>query len=557
MNKKFKALIAVILTLITAVSLMSTAAAASVIEENNIPIVYVLGKVDVIYEDRDGLSDDPKNKVLYPVSIDDLDIVESLKTIMPAYAMAFMKEYGILPATEKEKLDAWDAYGMQLYGLIGDIWDDIAMDSNGNARGNTGIIWDWNKNYREKTGKNILTDMRDAYGRYDIYDYTFHYDWRTDMYSIAAQLNAYINDVLSATKSKKCVLISRCYGCNVVAAYIDKYGSSKIDTNILYCSTAAGSIVTSEMFSGKFQLSPEGMSNYLDGFLFGENQNLVTSLIAGNVNLGPESFDTLASIVNKIYTRVSHTTMPKTLVTSFASMPGYWSMVEDEFYNDAKEFVFGDEATGRYKKLVEKIDKYHYTITNNAADIFIKAHNNGMNYANIVKYGSNLAPMIEDCDLLSDGIVEVKNAGFGVTCGKIGDVFSTSYLKKAAKKDTLKYINAEATIDASTCIYPDYTWFAEGIDHFDFPKSVDRLLFAIARHKGQMNVFENVEFPQYMKYEGEGNLLTWAGGLYIDNSRDDTAGTLRKITGIFSMIRDIITRVFRVASAVGTLYSQK
>lgn len=558
MKRKLRAFIALILAVLTASSLMTTAAASYFSDE--LPIVYVLGKVDVIYEDKDGSSDDQNNKVIYPVSIDDLEIKGSLEKIMPAYAEAFGKEYGIISATEQEKLDAWENYGQALYGLIGDIWDDIAMDENGEPRDNSGIIWDWNKNYRDRADglitdevykanlKAILKDTVDVYGRYGLYDYTFHYDWRRDMYYTADQLNEYINNVLEVTGKKKCVLISRCYGCNVVAGYFDKYGTDKVETNIIYCSTAAGCVVTGEMFSGKFQLSSEGIANYLDGFLFGEDSNLISSIIAQNVKLGPETFSTFTSVVNKIYSRVSNTMMPKALITSFASMPGYWSMVSDNYYNQAKEFIFGDEASTTYRKLVEKIDYYHYSVTNNITKIFSDMKESGTNYANIVKYGSNLAPMVEDCDLIADGIVEVPSASLGATSGKNGETFSDVYMKMAQANDTLKYISPDATIDASTCLYPDYTWFAEGVEHFDFPESVDKLLLTIARYDGQMTVWDDDNFPQYSKYEGEGNLITWASNLYIENSRDETAGKIRYFSTLFNAIFGIIQKVFAAAS---------
>lgn len=558
MNKKLRAVIAVILAVITAASLFSVIASAGYFSEE-LPIVYVLGKVDVLYEDQDGDPNDQNNLTLYPVSIDDIDI-SVMGPILKSYGEAFSKEYLEATATEQDKLDAWDAYGNELYGLVGQIWAKIAMDENGDPRGNSGICWDWNKNYRDyhdgridlETYKErlydeeepILEEKQDVFGRYALYDYTFHYDWRRDMYSIAEQLNQYIDDVLEVTGKDKCVLISRCYGCNVVAAYLDEYGCDKVETNIIYCSTAAGSIVTSEMFSGNFQLSPEGMANYLDGFLFGEDQNLISSIIASNVELGPDSFDTIAGVVNKIYSRISHTMMPKTLITSFASMPGYWCMVEEAYYKDAKNFVFGDEQSGKYRKLVDKIDAYHYTVTNNAVDIFVDAHEKGMNYANITKYGTNLAPMIESYDYLADGIVEVPNASFGATAGLNSDRFDSAYLNNAIADGSIFYINDEATIDASTCVYPDYTWFAEGIDHFDFPESVDKLLIAISRFDGQMTVFDDPNFPQFTKYKGEGNLLTWAGGLYINNSRDATAALLKRLIGIFSKIFSILGSIF-------------
>lgn len=564
MRKRIKAIIAIILSLIMLSSLFVNAVAAQFTQD--IPIVYVLGKVDVIYEDKDGKSYDKNNKTLYPISIDDVDLAKHLGDIMPTYVDAFSKEYGLRTATEQQKLDAWEKYALTIYNLIANLFSGVAMDEEGNPRGNSGIIWDWDQNYRKlrdglidedkykENLKGILRDTVSPYGTYGLYDYTFHYDWRLDMYHNAEFLNQYIEDVLEATGSDKCVLISRCYGCNLVAAYMDEYGCEKIDRNIIYCSTAEGSVVCGEMFSGKFNMNPDGMAAYMDDLFFGEGSGLFRSLVTGNITKENVKFDTFTSIVNKIYSRISNVMMPKALINTFASMPGYWSLVDDTYYSEAKDFVFGDIESPTYRRmLVDKIDAYHYSVTNNAKKIFSDACDKGMKYANIVKYGTQIAPMVESSDLLGDGIVEVPRASFGAQSVKVGETFSADYMRKAAADGTIKYISPDATIDASTCLNPDCTWFAENIDHFDFPKSVDELLLAISRFNGQMTIYDNRDFPQYRQYEGEGNILTWAGGLYVENSRDETAGTIRRILNAIAAFIRIFTMLLSSPNLLGKI----
>lgn len=598
MKRKVRAVIALILAVITAASLVTVAGAKVKTEE--IPIVYVLGKVDVIYENKDGKADDKKNKTLYPVSLESEDGEDSMMTklggALKMYANAFMKQYyqeindafgaKLMPAaTEEEQLAAWNEYGEELYKIIGSVYDKLALNSEtGEPKDNSGICWDWDQNFRnlqdgliteeeyrnnlynEETG--ILQDTMDSFGNYGLYDYTFHYDWRLDMYHNAEHLNQYINDVLEATGKDKCVLISRCYGCNLVAAYFDEYGYDKVETNIIYCSTAEGTIVASEMFSGNFKLSPDGMAQFMDDALFGSSgimKNALTGTLKDTIKgyLKGENFTTIAGIVNKIYDRVSDVVMPRTLINSFASMPGYWSLVSDNFYKNAtpedlaegidtyyeaaRRYVFGDEADTTYKKMTQKIDAYHYAVTINARDIYRDMKEvHGINYANIVKYGTQLAPMVESArDYIGDGIVEVPSASFGATSVAADEHFDSAYLREAERKGTLIYIDPDSTIDASTCMYPDYTWFANGIDHFDFPASVDELLIDIARFDGQMTVMDNPKFSQFTKYDGEGNLITWAGGLYLQNSRDDMAKMLRDI---LAEIMSYFETVFKIAA---------
>ncbi len=504
----------VILVALTAIPAFATVDANG----DALPIVYVIGKVDVIYKDKD----DPNSKVIYPTSLEgvSLDTLDELKDTF-LYAYSHNKD---------EK--AWDAYCDSMYKLIADMYADLTLGPDGEPTDNSGIIWDW---------KSDLKDTKEN-GVYGLEDYMFHYDWRRDMFYNAELLNEYINAVLEVTNSEKCVLISRCYGCNLVGAYMQEYGSDKIDTNILYCSTANGSIVCSEMFCGNIEINPEGLGQYIEE-LFGVNP--ILEMFGKMFNSNEITGQLLSTFVNTIYAKIADRLMPRSLISSFASMPGYWSMVSEEYFVQAKEFVFGDD-TETYSKLIEKIDYYHYAVLRNIERIMTNAHKNGMKYANITKYGSQIVPAIKDCDYIGDGIVEVPSASLGAKSVKRGEAFTADYLNNAVKNGTIDYISSDYMIDASTALYPDYTWFAEGVEHFDFPQSVNKLLLAIARYDGpgQMDVNSNPEFPQFRSYDGEGNLLTWAMNGYLNNSTDSLARLMNKLVSFFSFISAIFSAIF-------------
>lgn len=479
-----------------------------------LPIVYVIGKVDTIYKDKN----DPNSKVIYPVSLENID-AKKFETLAETFAYAYSH-------TNNEK--AWDDYCDAMYDIINDMFSELALNQNGVPKDNSGIIWNWKSN---------LKDTKEN-GVYGLYDYTFHYDWRLDMFSNAKLLDEYINAVLKVTGAKKCVLVSRCYGCNLVAAYFQKYGSSKIDTNILYCSTAMGSVVCGEMFSGKIKLNAEGVGQYVDE-LFGINP--ITAILGKMFTNSEFGVKLTSSFVNAIYAKICDRLMPKSLITSFASMPGYWSMVGTEYFNKARNYVFGksgSEDRVTYAKMVSKITNYYVKVTKNVKQIFQDAYLNGTKYANITKYGNQIVPAIESCDYIGDGIVEVPSASLGATSVSRNETFSNDYINSALAFGSYKYISPGYNIDASTALFPDYTWFAEGVEHFDFPESVDRLILAIARYNGpgQMDVNTMSEFPQYAKYASEGNMMTWATDGYLSNSTDSLAKIINLILKVVSLI---------------------
>ena len=513
-KKIISAVMAVILVALTAVPAFATVDANG----DALPIVYVIGKVDVIYKDKS----DPNSKVIYPVSLDDVDS-KKFETLAKTFAYAY---------THNQNEAAWDAYCDAMYDIISGVYADLTLNENGEPKDNSGIIWNW---------KSDLKDTKES-GVYGLYDYTFHYDWRLDMFHNAELLNEYINAVLEVTGARKCVLISRCYGCNLVGAYLQEYGSDKIDTNVLYCSTARGSVVCGEMFSGNIKLNPEGIQEYIKE-MFGIDP--VMAILGEYIANYETTIKITSKVVNAVYAKICDRVMPRSLISSFASMPGYWSMVSTEYYAKAKSFVFGNQ-TEKYSKLIDKIDYYHYTVFDNIDNIVVNSSRTGTKYAIITKYGNQIVPAIESCDYVGDGIVEVPSASFGARSVKRGESFSTEYLNNAVKNGTLDYISPDYMIDASTALFPETTWFTEGVEHFDFPKSVDRLLLAIARYDGpgQMTVDTDPEFPRYAKYEGEGNMMTWALGGYLKNSTDATAKLLKSVLTVFNVLITIINALF-------------
>lgn len=526
MNKRVKKLLSAFISAVMLFTVMLPAFA----KEESLPIVYVLGKIDVIKADKD----DPNSKTIYPVSLENIDGIAAIKNLSVPLGIALVEELKeeLGFDYDAERMDeAWSDYARALYNEIAGLFSEIALGEDGEPKDNSGILSNW-RTYP-------LEDKRNSDGSYDLYAYEFHYDWRLDMFHNAEILSDYINEVLQVTGKKKCILVSRCYGCNLVSAYLKEYGCDKIDTNIFYCSTALGAVVCGEMFCGKMKLNAEGMDRYLDDLL---GVNPILAILGAGLRQSNFS-GSVSSVFNMVYKKISETMMPDTLRNTFASMPGYWSLVGEEYYEEAKDYVFAKNSNSFF---IDKIDAYHYGVMDDIEDIIVEAVNGGMKYANITKYGNQIAPIIENSDYIGDGIVEVPSASFGAKSVRTNEQFTSDYLNEAVRKGTIRYVSPDYKIDASTCLYPDYTWFTEGVEHFDFPESVDKLIMAIANFGGQMTVDSDKNFPQYMRYSSSGNLLTWAGGLYFENSSDSIVALLRVIYSYFELVFASIRAIFRI-----------
>lgn len=537
MKREFKSIISVLLVVLMLIPMGMIAFAETATENDSIitedeflategeiyPIVYVIGKVDTIYK----VKGDKSSPTIYPPSMDNLDTSVITEKLVPALSNALANEI----KDDQETADEyWAEYGDSLYEIVVDIFSELSLDENGEASDGSGIVWDWPEKPLYDTKKG---------GKYGLYDYTFHYDWRLDMYHNAEILDQYIDEVLEVTGAEKCVLISRCYGCNLVTTYLQAYGYDAVDNCILYCSTATGSIVCSEVFSGRVNVNAEGLDYYLADLFGGTNP--IKDLIGDSMNQYVGEIGTWS--VNKILEKVGDNVIPRALMETFGTMPGYWSMVDDDHYNLAKAFAFRNDPVKeeKYENLIAKIDYYHYSTQVNVEDILLDAFNNGMRYANITKYGSQLVPVIEDQDFLGDSIVEVEKASLGATATKYKESFSEEYIANAPYGGF--YISPEKQIDASTALVPDCTWFVKGIDHFSFPECVDELLLAIARYDGQMSIFSYGNFPQYLEFEDDENLLDYGSDKFLE-SNSQFATILKTVISFIQVIIGFITSLF-------------
>lgn len=537
MKKSIKSFISVLLVIIMLASMgvivFAETDADKVITEDEYyvtegeiyPIVYVIGKVDTIYK----VKGDKSSPTVYPPSLDNLNLESIVSDILPAVSKATAAELANDQATADKH---WAEYGDGLYEIVVDLFSGLALDENGEASDGSGIAWEW--------PETRLYDMKKN-GKYGIYDYTFHYDWRLDMYHNAEILDQYIDEVLEVTGAEKCVLISRCYGCNLVTAYLDQYGYDAVDNCILYCSTAIGSAVCSEVFSGRVNVNAEGLDYYLADLFGGTNP--IKALIGATADAFVGQIGTWS--VNKILEKVGDNVIPRALMETFGTMPGYWSMVDDAHYNIAKSFAFGNdkEKAKKYEKLIEKIDYYHYAALLRTEEIMLEGFNQGMRYANITKYGSQMVPVIEDHDFLGDSIVEVPSASLGATATKVRETFDDNYISNAAYGGF--YISPEKQIDASTALIPDCTWFIKGVDHFSFPEAVDELLLAIARYDGQMTIFSYGNFPQYLEYEDDDNVLDYGKDKLLE-SNSKFANILKTIISFVELIINIIFSILGI-----------
>ncbi len=476
-----------IISFILAAVIMSTAvvcvlpSAIASEDGTSIPVVHVVGTGTPLLR----INEEGVEETVYPLQIPEGYIDEKLDVFLPVFADAFFTQ-------------EWDEFCDVLYECVSPIFNQMALDKNGNVADGSFVDWGWSKE--------SLAHHKD--GTYSATEFMFHYDWRLDPMVTADTLRQYIEDVMEATETDKVALYGRCLGSNIVAAYMHKYDGEYVTEVIHYASAAYGATQCSKMFTGEAFLHADGIERFIYDIDLGL-EDYLTDLIQSLVTLLNKTYglDIACWAVNNVVQDIYLDIFPRIVGESYATFPAYWTMVSIEDYDRAMETMFYGKDVSEYAGLIEKIKYYHDNIRVPFEKDVKAFEERGIEFSNIVKYGKQSIPVTENSYELSDQLVTVRESSFGATTVEVGETFDANYIDKAIVNSTARYISPDKQIDASTCLAPDKTWFVKNIEHKHFPSVINGLVSDIVNNEN-FTVDSNPEYPQFLVYDEEADTLS-------------------------------------------------
>ncbi|MBQ7117531.1 MAG: hypothetical protein IJN88_04910 [Clostridia bacterium] len=400
--------------------------------------------------------------------------------------------------------DNWDPYYDALEKEIGELFTEARYDENGENWNGTDV----SKAVRQQMVDNLKRDTKKIYSHksYGAYDYQFWYDWRQDPLKTADELHEYIQGVKKITGSEKVSLMGRCLGSTIIMAYVAKYGTDDIHGVAFNGSVAAGGEIISETISGKFEIDLAAINRMLTDFNVKDNMGL-DPFITKSLDLAAK-VAMVAGIEfeeTKIYGKLVQGVTSALALSTFFTWPGYWALVTEGDYDEALRYVFGKEGSAKrekYAKLIEKTDAYHELVASNIDGILQTIKDNEVKTVNIAKYGYQIAPVIESRNQIGDQFVTLKLASFGATTSTVFETLPEEYIQSRIDEGKGKYISPDKQIDASTCFFPDSTWFTKGISHSDWTDFETGLLYQVVTADRQLTV-DDFDCTQFVCYDNE------------------------------------------------------
>ena len=344
-------------------------------------------------------------------------------------------------------------------------------------------------------------------------DYFFLYDWRLDPVENAKELKAFIDGVKAVTGHDEIVLSCHSQGNTVVASYLHLYGSEGILSPAFKGLSLVGTLLTrTPTVEGKGEAVLEFIKDIMDYDVV-QNQ-LIIALLSSLEKAG--ILDGILGILQDILDSQLDRVYDDFLIDVMGTMPGVWSFVPDEYYEEAKVSIF--RGLEKYAKLEEKTDYYHYNVQNNVEKLIDEAISNGTSVVISAGYNISNIPITPERAEHSDFMIDTKYMTIGATCAPIGTTLGSghSQINTACGHN---HISADKKIDASTCAYPEYTWFVKGNAHNAFGTEYRNFIKWAILFDGQPTVHSNGQYPQFI--EEKDGVITAADGSEFEETRSN------------------------------------
>ncbi len=390
---------------------------------------------------------------------------------------------------------SWDGAAKALCKAVNGIFEPCKMRPNTTSLYNVGI----------EPKPDTDTTSAEVYEQGG--EYFFTYDWRYSPLDTADLLNDRINEILANTGCDTIRIYSHSMGSCVLLSYLEKYGHDKVSKLLFTDSAFQGMDFVGELFNGKVHINPDSLTNYVCDMVYGTDYAWVGGLM--KFLKAVYLTDGVCKLANDVLIKNMIDTVCAEMRDFVFMLPGIWSFCPAKDYAACRKFVFGDTPAEEYRILVEKNDYYINNVQSKIKDILDSAIADGIGVAILTAYDRPAIPIVSSSVNQSDGMVDAKHASVGATVAPFGKTLGDDY--KQAVNCGHNHLSADRVVDASTCLYPESTWFIRGIIHHSFGGDVDAFCYWVLDYDGQPTIHSDPKYPQFFDYDRDTGRLSVLG----------------------------------------------
>lgn len=496
-----KKILSLILSFILIFTMALPVFAADIVNQT-CPTIYVPGFAgSKIYEDKN----DPSTKLVFPEA--DVLLESVKKDILPTLLTYI--------ATDNA-----EPFAYELCELVNNVFAGYFNDSDGTAKGNSGTYLSY--------PASVSNTSR----------LTFSYDWRQDPFTIAAELNDFINYILEKSGAEKVALHCHSLGSVICTTYLKVYGNDKVMGVVLDSPALEGITYIGELLCGNPEFAGESLARGIKD-LMGENE--YNELISGTIDMLELAgiTDNVGKFLDELVKKTAPILYKETLVPLFGYWPAAWAMSPDKYIDEAIEHIFTNYCAGEeYDALKAKIVKYNTDVRPYKKDTLLNFDVSGR-LAVISRYGYAALPVSPSWNVLTDTVVDTRSSSLGATTSPVDTAFSDRYLES---KD-MSLISPDRTVDASTCLFPEKTWFIKNLTH-DKTGETKPLHFELLFGEEEATV-ENFRLPRFLIYDAETDSIIEDTTVFEEPKEETKGGSIfRKVINFFTALFNFFANLF-------------
>lgn len=258
------------------------------------------------------------------------------------------------------------------------------------------------------------------------------------------------------------------------------------------------------IYSGNVVLDADSVYRFVQrsGFLNNIEDKALAEVLQLTFNSLKETYGLAGAckfIEKKFYPEIKDKLIARLIRYFYGTSGGSLAMINDYFTESINTVFPTDEDKAEYAGVIAKATDYHDNVTLHMGDILKEAEAAGVPVGIFTEYGDQQYPLSKNACYCGDFSTTLYDQSFGATTSKVDGTLSDSYIDKRVKEGFGKYISVDKQVDASTCLFPDTTWFFKNAFH-TYPEAIHYVMLWFIR--GEMkNVDANPQYPQFMNYD--------------------------------------------------------
>ena len=295
------------------------------------------------------------------------------------------------------------------------------------------------------------------------YDHVYYFAFNIigDPMATARELDQFIQMVKEQTGHKKVNILNASLGASIFTAYCEQFkDKGDVEKVVNVVALNNGSLILRDIYAGNLDLSDESL--YRDFFPSAFANSDGTKTTGYLVNL------LIRLMPKKILVGTLNAVMNGAMDAMLRCAPNFWAMIPKEDYPAlADKWLSGP----KYAECRAKTDAFYRAQLHLENNLKYMTEEKGLEFNNVCGYNlrfsyitSILGLLGSDKTVNSDSVIHIQSTSMGATAAPAGQQLPADYLAAHAGS---KYISPDKSVDASTCAFPDNTWFFLNQPHED------------------------------------------------------------------------------------------